>query len=699
MMRFARCCFLLMVSAGVMLSTARGVSAASTDWVGNNAAAVRLITASDNPGNASTLDAGLEFRFAKGWHGYWRTPGDAGVAPVIDWSASDNIERGEVAWPAPHRLVIEGLQNSVYENHVVLPVQLFLKAADAPARIHVSVAYAACSEICVPYQAELSLSVPLGPAGKSVEATIIDAARRAVPASAEAAGIEMVSTRIVETSSGKKLLVHLRSNGIPFDTPDLFVEGTGDGIPAAPEVTLRDDGRTAHLSVALPALLPPGRHLTLTLTDGERTAELPLHANWEIAAAPLTEFFTIVLSALLGGLLLNLMPCVLPVLSIKLFAFARHADGNLRDLRFGSIATACGIIASFVLLAASLIALKSSGAALGWGIQFQQPWFLAGMAVLTVLFAASFFEWFPINLPASTLTFVSGRTRGPILEAFLTGVFATLLATPCSAPFVGTAVGFALARGPFEILTIFLFLGIGMALPYLMAALFPGCVRWLPRPGSWMLTLRRGLGIVLLGTAAWLVFVLWSTAGAQAAAATSILLAALFGYRALINLSAESPLGDRVSRWSGIITAGLVIAPLVISWSIASPVSPAATAQEWQAFDPDAVPGLVADGKTVLVDVTATWCLTCKVNELTVLENAEVRSRLGQPNVVRMRADWSRPNPSIANYLNRFARYGIPLNVVYGPSLAQGEALPELLTTGAVLHALDKASDRASAER
>lgn len=564
MMRFARCCFLLMVSAGVILSTAGGARAASTDWIGNSHASVRLITASDNPGTASTLDGGLEFRFAKGWHGYWRTPGDAGVAPAIDWSASDNIERVEVAWPAPHRLIIEGLQNSVYENHVVLPVKLFLKTAVAPARIRVSVAYAACSEICVPYQAELSLPVPLGLASRSAEAPTINAARRAVPGSAEAAGIEMVRTRIVDTSSGKKLLVDLRSNGVPFDRPDLFVEGTGDGIPAAPEVTLRDDGRTAHMSVGLPAILPPERHLTLTLTDGDRTAELPPPATGAIAGAPLTELFAIVLSALLGGLLLNLMPCVLPVLSIKLFAFVRHAESNLRDVRFGSTATACGIVASFLLLAASLIALKSSGTALGWGIQFQQPWFLAGMAVLTVLFAASFFEWFPIGLPASTMTFVSGRARGSIIEAFLTGVFATLLATPCSAPFVGTTVGFALARGPFEILAIFLFLGIGMALPYLMAALFPGCVRWLPRPGSWMLTLRRGLGFVLLGTAAWLVFVLWSTAGAQAAAATSILLAALFGYRALINLSAESPIGDRVSRWSRIITAGLMIAPLVI---------------------------------------------------------------------------------------------------------------------------------------
>jgi suppressor for copper-sensitivity B len=275
MMRFSRCCFLLMASTGVMLSKADGACAASSDWIGNSHAAVRLITASDNPGNASTLDAGLEFRFAKGWHGYWRTPEDAGVAPVINWSASDNIERGEVAWPAPHRLVIEGLQNSVYENHVVLPVKLFLKTAGTPARIHVSVAYAACSEICVPYQAMLSLPVPLGPAGKSAEASTIDAARKAAPGSAEAAGIERVSTRIVETSSGKKLLVDLRSNGIPFDRPDLFVEAWATEFRLRPKSRSRDDGRTAHMSVSLPDSLPPGRHLTLTLATQCRSHPSP----------------------------------------------------------------------------------------------------------------------------------------------------------------------------------------------------------------------------------------------------------------------------------------------------------------------------------------------------------------------------------------------------------------------------------------
>jgi suppressor for copper-sensitivity B len=433
--------------------------------------------------------------------------------------------------------------------------------------------------------------------------------------------------------------------------------------------------------------------LTLTLVDENRAAEFKGPTGATIPGHS-SAFFAALLSAFLGGLILNLMPCVLPVLSIKLFAFTRQAGGGLRDVRLGSAATASGIMISFLLLAASLVGLKWSGATLGWGIQFQQPWFLAGMAVLTVLFAASFFEWLPIGLPSSIATMASKRASRPMLEAFLAGVFATLLATPCSAPFVGTAVGFALARGPSEIFAIFLCLGIGMALPYWVAALFPGCVRCLPRPGPWMLVVRKFLGILLLGTAVWLIFVLWSIAGAWMTAITTVLLACLLGYRASISTPVKGHIAALASRRSGWITAGLAIMPLVFSLSAVASVSQPAAGREWQVFNLDTLPGLIANGNTVLVDVTATWCLTCKVNELRVLENAEVRSRFQQSHVIRMRADWSRPNPLIADYLRRFGRYGIPFDVVYGPGLPQGEALPELLTTSALLHAIDRASVR-----
>jgi len=691
-MALARFPSLVALSVGFIMWTG-SAHAAATNWVGDSRAVVRLITATDHITADSTLEAGLEFRFAKGWHGYWRTPGDAGIPPTIDWSASENISGAEISWPAPHRLVIDELQNSVYENNVVLPVKLHLKQAHTSARVKASIEYAACSEICVPLQAELTLSLPTGAEASSAESVLIDAARKSVPGSAEAAGIDVIGTRFAGTAAEPTLVVDLQSKAEAFVRPDLFVEGAGNGIPPAPKVELQDAGKTARLTVRLAALPPPDRPLTLTLVDEHRAAELKVPAG-EAIPEHSPVFFAALLSALLGGLILNLMPCVLPVLSIKLFAFTRQAGGGLRDVRLGSAATASGITISFLLLAASLVGLKWSGATLGWGIQFQQPWFLAGMAVVTVLFAASFFEWLPIGLPSSIATTASTRAGGPVLEAFLAGAFATLLATPCSAPFVGTAVGFALARGPSEIFAIFLCLGIGMALPYWMAALFPGCVRWLPRPGPWMLVVRKFLGILLLGTAVWLNFVLWTIAGAWTAGITTALLACLLGYRALISAPVKGHIAALASRRSGWITAGLAIVPLVLSWSAVTSVSRPAGGREWQAFNLGALPGLIADGNTILLDVTATWCLTCKVNDLRVLENSEVRSRLQQSHVIRMRADWSRPNPLIADYLHRFGRYGIPFDVVFGPGRPQGEALPELLTTSALLHAIDRASVR-----
>jgi DsbC/DsbD-like thiol-disulfide interchange protein len=408
--------------------TGNAAHAAATNWVGDSRAAVRLITATDHIAADSTLEAGLEFRFAKGWHGYWRTPGDAGIPPTVDWSASENISGADISWPAPHRLVIEELQNSVYENDVILPVKLHRKQAHTSVGVKASIGYAACSEVCVPLQAELALPLPSGAGGPSAESVLIDSAQKSVPGSPEAAGVDVIRARFAGTASEPTLVVDLQSKAEPFVRPDLFVEGAGNGIPPAPKVELQDAGKIARLTVRLVALPSPDRPLTLTLVDENRAAEFKGPAGDAIPAHS-SVFFVALLSALLGGLILNLMPCVLPVLSIKLLAFTRQAGSGLRDVRLGSAATALGITTSFLLLAASLVGLKWSGATLGWGVQFQQPWFLAGMAVLTVLFAASFFEWLPIGLPSSTATFASKRSGGPLLEAFLTGMFATLLAT------------------------------------------------------------------------------------------------------------------------------------------------------------------------------------------------------------------------------------------------------------------------------
>jgi suppressor for copper-sensitivity B len=278
-MMLARFSAVVILSAAFSLLSRVEAEAAATGWTGDGHVAVRLITATDTIGASSTLDAGLEFRFAEGWHGYWRTPGDAGVAPMIDWSGSENISREEVAWPAPSRLVSEDLQTLIYKNDVVLPLKLSLKQAGAPARIHVSVVHGGCSEVCVPYQADLSLALPPGAGVPSAEAALIEAARKTVPGSPAAAGIDVVAARITGSGSDAMLAVDLRSSAGPFVRPDLFIEGIGDGIPAAPEVAFRNGGHSALLIVRLPALPPANRPLTLTLMDQDRSAEFQIKAR------------------------------------------------------------------------------------------------------------------------------------------------------------------------------------------------------------------------------------------------------------------------------------------------------------------------------------------------------------------------------------------------------------------------------------
>ena len=680
------------------LAAAPPASAAAAAWVGDGHAAVRLVTASEGRG-AGPLDAGLEFRFAPGWHGYWRTPGDAGVPPTIDWGGTPDLAGVDLSWPAPSRLVVSGLQNAVYEGIVLLPARLLLRGSPGGATVlRAAVDYAACSNVCVPYHADLALDLPAGAAGPSPEAPLIDAARAAVPGDAANAGLSVRRDEIAGAGADRRLVVELDSPATRLTNPDLFVEGYGDGLPPAPAVVFGDGGRTATLTVPLPAT-DGGRtaHLRLTVVDGARAATFhgpeiatSLDAPSMRGAPAGGGLLAASLSALLGGLILNLMPCVLPVLSLKLVGLAGRAGTGRRAARVGFAATSLGIVTSFLMLGAALAGLKASGAAIGWGVQFQQPVFLAAMALVTAAFAASLFDWLHLGVPVHTAGRDPGRAQSAWAQSFLAGALATLLATPCSAPFVGTAAGFALSRGITDILAIFLCLGLGMAMPYGAAALLPGVAGWMPRPGRWMIPLRRTLGLLLLGTTTWLLSVLSGIVGPAAAGSIAIAIAALLAF---LGWSASAlPFGAR-GRPRAVAFALSSAAAAVAVLPARVPGVIAADGRGVSAFDPDEIAPVVARGGTVLVDVSAAWCLTCKVNEAAALGSAAVRGRIARSGTVVMRVDWTRPDPGITRYLATFDRYGIPLDVVYGPGRPAGEALPELLTPGIVLAALDRATD------
>ncbi len=398
------------------------------------------------------------------------------------------------------------------------------------------------------------------------------------------------------------------------------------------------------------------------------------------AAKPAGSLGLTLLLALFGGLVLNAMPCVLPVLSLKLFGLVRSAGHGRAEVVRGTLATAAGILASFLAMAAAAVAFRAAGAAVGWGVQFQHPGFVAFLAVLVVLFCLNLWGLFEIQLPHRLAQLGGAGAREGIAGHFFSGLFATLMATPCSAPFLGSAVGFALAQTAPVIFAVFLALGLGMALPYLLVAAVPGVVRFLPRPGTWMETVRGAMGFLLAGAAVWLFYVLSSQVAPEQLAAIQL---GLLGIALFVWLRHRSAGGGRALR--GGAAAGVVAAIAVtlfaavaatgnagprVAAQYASTGSPAAGLIPWVAFDRARAESLARGGQLVFVDVTANWCFTCKVNERLVLDTPEVARAFQEHGVVPMRADWTNRDNRIGAFLAEHGRYGIPFYLLYRPGRA-----------------------------
>jgi suppressor for copper-sensitivity B len=678
---------LALVAFTALLWPVRASADAASPWYVTEQGRVRLIAATADPGAAASVGLGLQFELAPHWKIYWRSPGDAGFPPELDWQGSTNLADTTIAWPAPERFSVLGIETVGYSGAVILPITARLTKPGQPLHLQAHLSYLTCSEICIPRDTDLALDLPSPSSekGGAGYAALIDQYRAQVPSDGTAEGLAL--TGAVLRPGAKAALDLTVASKNPLAAPDVFIEGGGDALFGAPAVLARaPTATTLRLPISGNWRDVIDSKLTVTLVDGPHSMSVPVTVTEGTGLIDLKTLATMLGLALIGGLILNLMPCVLPVLSLKLLAALPRPSQiergqTLNETRRGFLGTALGIVLSFLALAAATATAKAAGLAVGWGVQFQDPLFLIILAVLLVLFACNLWGFFDVPLPRGVAAIAE---RGP-LGSIATGAFATLLATPCSAPFVGTALGFALAAGPIEIVAIFLALGIGMAAPYLLVALVPGLARLLPRPGRWMIYLRWVLGVLLLGTALWLLFVLSGELGLRAALAIALLL----GFAGL----ALAVLHEPLSRWPlvGAALLGALFVP-----SLAPPLPRIAVAAEgpWRSFDPAAIGGLVRDGDVVMVDVTADWCLTCKVNERLVLDRAPVRDDLAKPGVVAMRADWTRPNPAIDAYLARFGRAGIPFNVVYGPAAPGGLPLPELLTAGAVTEALAQAAGR-----
>ncbi|MDR3462566.1 MAG: protein-disulfide reductase DsbD family protein [Beijerinckiaceae bacterium] len=657
----------------------------------------RLVSAVEGTGDLGIVPLGLEVKLDGDWKTYWRSPGDAGLPPQLDWAGSANLQSATLLYPAPKRLTLLGLQTFGYKHHVIFPLDVHPTAPGQALDLKLKLDLLVCATLCVPHTFNLALNLPAGAAPPGPEAQSIAKARAAVPTSEGLAPLTVTSATDVSDQGGPAL--EIKAHALDgFEAPDVIAEITPALSLGLPRITLSTDRHDADFIIPLAEKLPPGallqgRDVVVTLADGDRAVEKRVDIAKGAAvdrAASGPSLLSVLAIALLGGLILNVMPCVLPVLSLKLLATVRHSGQSRAYLRASFLAAAAGIIVSFLGIAGALIALRTAGRTIGWGLQFQEPAFIAGMAAIVTLFACNVFGLFEVPLPRFIANMASSRLGPDVNLAghFITGVFATLLATPCTAPFLGTAVGFALTGGPLEILSIFLALGIGLALPYFVAAALPGFAARLPKPGRWMIWVKQALAVPLVATAVWLLSILAAQAGLLLAGLVAALLVAI---AVLLFFRSKAPISQRGFAMPA-VTAFVLGAILLPGLAGRAGLRAAAVNDgiAWRDFDRAGIKSLVSQGKTVFVDVTADWCLTCQANARLVLAQDAIAGRLNTQ-AVSMRADWTRPDSAISAYLAQYGRYGIPFNIVYGPGAPSGIVLPELLSAGDVAGALDKA--------
>ena len=644
-------------------------AAAVSDPARGMAASAVLMTAEDGVGaGVSRLSAGLAVTLDEGWKTYWRSPGEVGLPPALDWSGSRNVASVEMAYPAPERFVAFEIENYGYADAVTFPLTVALERPGEAASLRLKADLLVCEAICVPETVEVALDLPEG-GGMDVGSAAHLAewvARVPVRVSPGGTGAGLALTRAHWDAAAVTLTA---TSARPFRDPAVFPEN-GWGSFGAPDLRVSGDGRT--LWARLPVLAEGEGPMALTVVDGARAAtfEAPRAATPPRAPADGGLWAALGL-ALLGGLILNLMPCVLPVLSLKLASALQMREAAPGRVRAGFLLSAAGVMGFFLLLAGAVIAARAGGLAVGWGVQFQSPVFLAVVAGLAALFAANLFGWFEVALPQGATTAMAGAEgRGGWRGDLATGAFAALMATPCSAPFLGAAVTYALTHGPGEIVAVFGAMGAGLALPFLVVAAAPGAIRLLPRPGRWMTGLKVGLGLLLLAAVAWLLLVLAGAGGAAMALVAGAAIAAMLGALAW----RRRPAAVGAAGLAALVAAALLV-----------PVSASRAGVEdgWVPFSEAALSQAVARGETVLVDVTADWCLTCLANKRVVLD--PVAPGLG---VVLMRADWTRPDPAISAYLAAQGRHGIPFNAVHGPGAPEGIVLPELLSADALRDAV-----------
>ena len=671
------------------------------------------------------FDLGVKLEIDEGWHTYWRYAGAAGAPSHVGWELPPGLQAGELRWEAPQKFDEEGLVVYGYGEETVLSAEVtgVPEAADSLA-IAAEVSWLVCREVCIPGDTLLTLGLPLAVAASPANEDLFERHRQRLPRTWAGPDEPVrLQHRVTEGPEGEETvaLTIIPEDGdmvVDGATPD-FYPIDGEGFLLDPPSRRLDPGTSqVHLQLTLypdgeekPAELtgvivyrrsgdarPSYRTVSLDLDSGRGPG---LSAMEFTGAKPASGSLpAYLLFALLGGLILNLMPCVFPVISLKVLGFVSQAGESRARARQLGLAFSAGVVATFLGLAGAVLLLKSGGEQIGWGFQFQSPAFVIFLSALVFLLSLSLFGLITVRIAVGQGN-LGGLADGEgIPGSFFNGVLATILATPCTAPFLGTALGFAFSQSAGVTVGIFMVTGLGMALPYVLLAVEPGWLRFLPRPGPWMERFKQLMGFLLAATALWLLWVLGKQLGVEAVIWTAAFLLAL-AMAAWIPgqwIDLRSSRRQRAFAWvaAAAITAaayGGFLHPLLAAERQLSE-APAESAG-WLAFSQDEIERQVAAGRHVFIDFTAEWCWTCKVNKRAVLDTEEVRDRFSRHDVALVRADWTNRNPEITGLLRAFGRSGVPLYVIFpGGRIDAPLVLPEVITSGILFEALEEAENR-----
>ena len=634
-----------------------------------------LISSTDAVLPGRPVQLALRLQLAPGWHTYWQNPGDAGVAPSLDVTASPGTTIGGLEWPVPRKVAEGPLTTYAYTGDVVLPFTATREAGPLLLKAHAE--WLTCRDICVPEQADLELNLPAGPVAVSVESALIEAALQRVPVPAS-----FTSTL---TPSG---LLTLAGKDVPSSVASAEFLPTTSGLvetAGAQTPVVRADGlrlRIAPLTNAQGGdAATPG---VVVLTD--KTGVIDAYS---VQPRPVPEprsapsLLPLLLFAVVGGLILNLMPCVFPILAMKAMALARFSGADMSRVRAEAATYTLGVVTAFVALGAGLVALRSAGEASGWGFQFQSPVFVTVVAWLL----------FAVGLNLSGVFTVGGGLmgRGGTLArhgghagSFLTGVLAVVVASPCTAPFMGAAIAGALALSNAAALAVFAALGLGLALPYVLITAIPRLSSILPRPGAWMRTLQQVLAFPIYAATTWLVWVLSQQAGPNG------VLAAGIGFVLIGAAGWGVGTAEHRAGWPRIAARSAALGCCALLATVLAVSRPGTTPNDQsEPFTMARLDELRSQGRPVFVDMTASWCLSCLVNERLALAVPAVRDAFAHSNVAYLKGDWTNQNPAISDFLHRLGQDGVPLYVLYPPGRAP-VVLPQLLSEGTVLNEIAK---------